>query len=99
MSSPILPGATLGVLGGGQLGRMFAIAARDTICGTSCSLSPAVGTDINSRVSDPPVSTVPYNVLIRSASAMHAERPRARSIVMCCPPTANPEACTKRPPE
>jgi len=25
---PILPGATLGVLGGGQLGRMFAIAAR-----------------------------------------------------------------------
>ena len=28
MSSAILPGATLGVLGGGQLGRMFAIAAR-----------------------------------------------------------------------
>lgn len=28
MSSPILPGATLGVLGSGQLGRMFAIAAR-----------------------------------------------------------------------
>lgn len=28
MSEPILPGATLGVLGGGQLGRMFAIAAR-----------------------------------------------------------------------
>lgn len=28
MSGPILPGATLGVLGGGQLGRMFAIAAR-----------------------------------------------------------------------
>ncbi|HEV3074809.1 MAG TPA: 5-(carboxyamino)imidazole ribonucleotide synthase, partial [Thermoanaerobaculia bacterium] len=28
MSAPILPGATLGVLGGGQLGRMFAIAAR-----------------------------------------------------------------------
>ena len=27
-SSPILPGATLGVLGSGQLGRMFAIAAR-----------------------------------------------------------------------
>ncbi|MDX1682035.1 MAG: 5-(carboxyamino)imidazole ribonucleotide synthase [Phycisphaeraceae bacterium] len=27
-TSPILPGATLGVLGGGQLGRMFAIAAR-----------------------------------------------------------------------
>lgn len=26
---PILPGATLGVLGGGQLGRMFAIAARE----------------------------------------------------------------------
>ena len=26
--SPILPGSTLGVLGGGQLGRMFAIAAR-----------------------------------------------------------------------
>ncbi len=25
---PILPGATLGILGGGQLGRMFAIAAR-----------------------------------------------------------------------
>jgi len=25
---PVLPGATLGVLGGGQLGRMFAIAAR-----------------------------------------------------------------------
>ena len=24
----ILPGATLGILGGGQLGRMFAIAAR-----------------------------------------------------------------------
>ena len=28
MSGPILPGATVGVLGGGQLGRMFAIAAR-----------------------------------------------------------------------
>ena len=28
-SEPILPGATLGVLGGGQLGRMFAIAARE----------------------------------------------------------------------
>jgi 5-(carboxyamino)imidazole ribonucleotide synthase len=28
LSGPILPGATLGVLGGGQLGRMFAIAAR-----------------------------------------------------------------------
>jgi len=27
-SSPILPGSTLGVLGSGQLGRMFAIAAR-----------------------------------------------------------------------
>jgi 5-(carboxyamino)imidazole ribonucleotide synthase len=27
-ASPILPGATLGVLGGGQLGRMFALAAR-----------------------------------------------------------------------
>lgn len=26
--SPILPGATIGILGGGQLGRMFAIAAR-----------------------------------------------------------------------
>ena len=25
---PILPGATLGILGGGQLGRMFVIAAR-----------------------------------------------------------------------
>ncbi len=28
MNDPILPGATLGVLGSGQLGRMFAIAAR-----------------------------------------------------------------------
>src|SRR5437773_12204460 len=28
MSKPILPGATIGVLGGGQLGRMFAMAAR-----------------------------------------------------------------------
>ena len=28
MSAPILPGATVGVLGSGQLGRMFAIAAR-----------------------------------------------------------------------
>lgn len=28
MSSPILPGATLGILGGGQLGRMTAMAAR-----------------------------------------------------------------------
>src|SRR5579864_8806600 len=27
-NSPILPGSTVGVLGGGQLGRMFAIAAR-----------------------------------------------------------------------
>jgi len=27
-SDPILPGATIGILGGGQLGRMFAIAAR-----------------------------------------------------------------------
>ncbi len=28
MSKPILPGATIGVLGSGQLGRMFAVAAR-----------------------------------------------------------------------
>lgn len=28
MNAPILPGATLGVLGSGQLGRMFAVAAR-----------------------------------------------------------------------
>src|SRR5512141_3214551 len=28
MTSPILPGSTIGVLGGGQLGRMFAMAAR-----------------------------------------------------------------------
>ena len=28
MSSPVLPGSTIGVLGSGQLGRMFAIAAR-----------------------------------------------------------------------
>ena len=28
MTKPILPGATLGVLGSGQLGRMFAISAR-----------------------------------------------------------------------
>jgi 5-(carboxyamino)imidazole ribonucleotide synthase len=28
MSKPILPGSTIGVLGGGQLGRMFAMAAR-----------------------------------------------------------------------
>ncbi len=28
MSEPLLPGATLGILGGGQLGRMFTIAAR-----------------------------------------------------------------------
>lgn len=28
MTEPILPGATLGVLGGGQLGRMFTLAAR-----------------------------------------------------------------------
>ena len=28
MKSPVLPGATIGVLGSGQLGRMFAIAAR-----------------------------------------------------------------------
>ncbi|MBV8867549.1 MAG: 5-(carboxyamino)imidazole ribonucleotide synthase, partial [Acidobacteriaceae bacterium] len=27
-SSPILPGSAIGVLGSGQLGRMFAIAAR-----------------------------------------------------------------------
>ena len=29
MVTPILPGATLGILGGGQLGRMFCIAARN----------------------------------------------------------------------
>lgn len=28
MTTPILPGATIGMLGGGQLGRMFALAAR-----------------------------------------------------------------------
>ena len=28
MSAPILPGSVVGVLGSGQLGRMFAIAAR-----------------------------------------------------------------------
>ncbi|MDN5507039.1 MAG: 5-(carboxyamino)imidazole ribonucleotide synthase, partial [Comamonas sp.] len=28
VGAPILPGATLGVLGGGQLGRMFAHAAQ-----------------------------------------------------------------------
>ena len=29
MSAPILPGSTLGILGGGQLGRMFCVAARN----------------------------------------------------------------------
>ena len=29
MAAPILPGSTLGILGGGQLGRMFCTAARD----------------------------------------------------------------------
>ena len=29
MAAPILPGSTLGILGGGQLGRMFCIAARN----------------------------------------------------------------------
>ncbi len=29
MTAPILPGSTLGILGGGQLGRMFCTAARD----------------------------------------------------------------------
>ena len=29
MTAPILPGSTLGILGGGQLGRMFCIAARN----------------------------------------------------------------------
>jgi len=29
MSKPLLPGATLGMLGGGQLGRMFTTAARN----------------------------------------------------------------------
>ena len=29
MATPILPGSTLGILGGGQLGRMFCIAARN----------------------------------------------------------------------
>lgn len=71
---------------------MFAIVARDYDLRRVCVRRPDVGTDINSRASDPPVSTVPYNVLIRSASAMHAPTPRARSIVMCCPPTAKPEA-------
>src|SRR5215472_19060711 len=28
LASPCLPGSTVGILGGGQLGRMFAIAAR-----------------------------------------------------------------------
>jgi 5-(carboxyamino)imidazole ribonucleotide synthase len=28
LTPPILPGSTIGVLGSGQLGRMFAIAAR-----------------------------------------------------------------------
>ena len=28
MKTPILPGRTLGIVGGGQLGRMFALAAR-----------------------------------------------------------------------
>src|SRR6187399_2215109 len=29
LPAPILPGATIGVLGSGQLGRMFALAARE----------------------------------------------------------------------
>src|ERR1041385_1129924 len=29
IAKPILPGATIGVLGSGQLGRMFALAARE----------------------------------------------------------------------
>ena len=29
MAAPILPGSTLGILGGGQLGRMFCVAARN----------------------------------------------------------------------
>ncbi|WP_018718708.1 5-(carboxyamino)imidazole ribonucleotide synthase [Arhodomonas aquaeolei] len=43
MTDPILPGATLGVLGSGQLGRMFAIAARRMGYRVH-TLSPASGT-------------------------------------------------------
>ena len=28
MAAPLLPGATIGMVGGGQLGRMFALEAR-----------------------------------------------------------------------
>ena len=38
-SPPVLPGATLGMLGGGQLGRMFAVAAR-TMGYRVCVLDP-----------------------------------------------------------
>ena len=50
MSKAILPGATIGVLGSGQLGRIFSIAARElgyrvmvgSMVGTSLGAAPGV---------------------------------------------------------
>src|SRR5207247_778391 len=52
-------------------------AARETTCGGSRSSSPTGGTVIMSRSSDAPEMALPCSVLMRSASASLAVRPRA----------------------
>ena len=60
MREPILPGATLGVLGGGQLGRMFCVAARtmgyrvvvldpDPVCGAGLIADDHIQADYTDR--------------------------------------------------
>lgn len=70
MSSPILPGATLGILGSGQLGRMFALSA--------CSLGYRVRTF--SPDADTPTGQVADGEIVAAYENLDAVRQFARSV-------------------
>ena len=69
-AAPILPGATLGVLGSGQLGRMFALAARRM----------GYRVHVFSPDSDSPTGQVADREVTASYDDLHAIRAFARSV-------------------
>jgi 5-(carboxyamino)imidazole ribonucleotide synthase len=72
----IQPGATLGVLGSGQLGRMFAIAARRMGYRVH-TLSPGVDTptgQVADAKSKPTTTTDAIRALARGVTSSHSER-------------------------
>src|SRR5580704_1311562 len=62
-----------------------------------CSSSPTSGTVRNSRSSSANDCALPCSVFIRSACATVVTSSRARSLVMCMPPTGNCAVCSNWP--